>query len=294
MYKYLIAGGCSFTIGDTWVKFLADHLKKDNPNLVVINTAYHSQGQEMIQKKVSLAVLDAFDNGVRPDEILCVVMWSGNERKAWYVSSPLIIDEILGYMPQFVGGMSDLFLDLYNKTSDNIGYFKTNNGSRFSYDKNGGWYFTVNGSETRAQFIQNHYLFDRHINGFGKLHISLENIIWLQSFCKANKVALVQQFFMDNVINKIVEHKDHEILSYLYNELDYENIIPYGIFDYLHPFIGLPRDNALYVGHDARKQANGDSEVFHQDGFHPGIKGYEIWWTNVLYPFLLQRALLND
>lgn len=294
MYKYLITGGCSFTVADSWVKFLGDHLIRQNPDIVIVNTAYHSQGQEMIQKKVTLAILDAFDKGIKPEEILCAVMWSGNERKAWYVTNPLIIDEILGYMPNFVGGMSSLFLDLYNKTSDNIGHFYTSHGSRFDYDKNGGWYFTVNGSETRAEFIQNHYLFDRHVNGIGKLHISLENIIWLQSFCKTNKVSLVQQFFMDNVINRIVENKDHEILSYLYSQLDYENMIPYGIFDYLHPYIGLPRENALYVGHDARKQATGDSEIFNQDGFHPGIKGFELWWTNVLHPFLLERSLLND
>lgn len=293
MYKYLIAGGCSFTIGDTWVKLVADHLEKDNPDLVVVNTAYHSQGQEMIQKKVTLAILDALEQGAKPEEILCIVMWSGNERKAWYVTNPLIISEILGYMPNFQGGMSSLFLDLYNKTSDDIGYFFTSNGTRFSYDKNGGWYFTVNGSETRAEFIQNHYLFDVHPNGLGKIHTSLENIIWLQNFCKNQKITLIQQFFMNNVIDTIIENKDHQLLFYLYKHLDYDNIIPFGIFDYLHPYIGLPKEECLYISHDVRKEANKDSEIFHEDGFHPGINGYKLWWKNVLHPFLLKKGYIR-
>jgi hypothetical protein len=87
MFKHLITGGCSFSHysdEDSWINNLTTWLKKSNPNLTHEHTGYRSQGQEMIQKKVMLAIMDALESGIKEEEIIVVVMWSGTYRKACF------------------------------------------------------------------------------------------------------------------------------------------------------------------------------------------------------------------
>ena len=87
MIKHLITGGCSFSHSqcpsDNWLEPLVDWLKEKNPELTYEHTGYLSNGQELIQKKVTLSISEALESGLNPDEILVVVMWSGTFRKAW-------------------------------------------------------------------------------------------------------------------------------------------------------------------------------------------------------------------
>ena len=59
MIKHLITGGCSFshsgTPEETWVGSIMDWLRDINPEYTYENTGYLSNGQELIQKKVTLA-----------------------------------------------------------------------------------------------------------------------------------------------------------------------------------------------------------------------------------------------
>ena len=89
--------------------------------------------------------------------------------------------------------------------------FETKNGSKFKSGKDGGWYFTVNGSDSQMEFVQQHYLLDGDMgNGVGKVHISAENIINLQNFCKLNNVKFVHQFFLSYKYIKM-SNKQYEI-----------------------------------------------------------------------------------
>ena len=57
MIKHLITGGCSFSLyaipHENWLGPLTNWLKTVNPNLTHHHTGYSSQGQELIQKKVT-------------------------------------------------------------------------------------------------------------------------------------------------------------------------------------------------------------------------------------------------
>lgn len=289
MIKHLITGGCSFSyIRETsWIHDLEKSLRAINTDLTCEHTGYSSQGQELIQKKVMLALSEALEQGLKPEEILVVVMWSGTYRKSWYIDNPDIINSIVKDMPKFVGGMSPQFLDLKNRYSENPEYFYTGcPDSKFPYNREGGWYFTVNGSESKMDFIQQHYLLDRHPYGVGKVHLSLENIVMLQNFCSLKGVKFVQQFFMDFVYEDIEQHKDHQIINYLYKQLNFDCIIKEGEFEYIHSLLGLSKEQATALTHDERRSLDADRGYFSRDGFHPGPLGSNLWTENVLVPFL--------
>ena len=291
MIKHLITGGCSFShsgwYNETWVGSLVEWLKEKNPELTCEHTGYLSNGQDLIQKKVTLALSEALDSGLNPDEILVVVMWSGTFRKAWYIDNPYVMNEMIKEWSTFVGGMSSQFLDLKNSIGDNPNYFYTKNGSKFEYNPKGGWYFTVNGSDCKLDFVQTHYLLDGDMyNGIGKIHNSLENMIMLQNYCKLKNVKLVNQFFMDHVFDDIEKHKEHQLINYLYKELNFDYMITDGMFEYLHTLLGIERKDSINVTHESRKEMDEDTKYFNKDGFHPSRHGADLWCQNNLFPFL--------
>lgn len=291
MIKHLITGGCSFShsgyIEETWIGPLVDKLKGLNPNLTCDHTGYLSNGQELIQKKVTLSLSEALESGLSPDEILVVVMWSGTFRKAWYIDNPYVMNEMTKEWSNFVGGMSSQFLDLKNNIGDNPSYFYTKNGSKFEYNSKGGWYFTVNGSDCKLDFVQTHYLLDGDMyNGIGKIHTSLENIIMLQNYCKLKGVKLINQFFMDHVFEDIEKSKNHQLINYLYKELNFDYMITEGMFEYLHTLLGVERKDSMMVTHEERREIDKDTKYFNKDGFHPSSYGALLWCQNNLFPFL--------
>jgi hypothetical protein len=294
MIKHLITGGCSFSHSqcpsDNWLEPLVDWLREKNPKLTYEHTGYLSNGQELIQKKVTLSISEALESGLNPDEILVVVMWSGTFRKAWYIDNPFVMNEMIKEWSKFVGGMSSQFLDLKNKIGDNPDYFYTENGSKFEYNPNGGWYFTVNGSDCKLNFIQSHYILDGDMyNGIGKIHSSLENIVMLQNYCKIKNVKLVNQFFMDNVFEDVEKHKEHQLINYLYKQLNFDDMIVEGMFEYLHTLLGIERKDSIQITHEGRLELDKDTKYFNKDGFHPGRKGADFWCQNILFPFLNKK-----
>ena len=293
MIKHLITGGCSFShytnSNENWIGFLEDKLKFENENLTTEHTGYFSQGQELIQKKVMLAIVEALESGLQPNEIMVVVMWSGTFRKAWYIDNPIIIKQMTKLWHNFDGGMSSQFLDLKNRNAENPNYFETKNGSKFSYNKDGGWYFTVNGSDSQMEFVQQHYILDGHMtDGIGKVHSSIENIIMLQNFCKLNGVNFYQQFFMDSVFEDIENNKNHQMINYLYNQLDENIILKNGMFEYLHTLLNMDRKESINITHSERLKLDENTGYFSKDGFHPSKLGAELWCKNILFPFLFR------
>ncbi len=291
MIKHLITGGCSFSHSQTsyenWIGFLEQHLRLSNSEITIEHTGFLSQGQELIQKKVTLSVVEAIERGINPSDILVVVMWSGSFRKAWYIDNRYILDKMRKDWKNFEGGMSGQFLDLKNRLVGDIEHFETKNGSRFDSAKNGGWYFTVNGSDSKLEFVQQHYLLDGDLgHGVGKIHISAENIVSLQNFCKLNGVKLVHQFFMDSTYTDIENNKEHQLINYLYKQLDSNIMIKDGMFEWLHGLLNIERKDAIMVTHDERKALDAPYGYFNKDGFHPSALGAKLWCDRVLIPFL--------
>ena len=108
----------------------------------------------------------------------------------------------------------------------------------------------------------------------------------LQNFCKLHNVKLIQQFFMDTVFQDIDRYKDHLNMNYLYKQLDFDNIIKDGMFEYLHQFLPISREKARVTSHVDRRVVDNGRDYFQVDGFHPGEVGCAAWCNNVLIPFL--------
>jgi len=270
MIKHFITGGCSFTHWEnSWADTLEYYLKTKNNDLTSLNTSFPSQGQGMIQKKVMLEVVDSLNKGIPPEEILVVVMWSGTSRSSWYIDNPDIIKKM---------DLTDRrLLDLKNSALDT-----------------GGWYTTEHGNNKNDYilgFTQQHFLLDKLANGVGKVHDSLENIIMLQNFCKLNNVTLIQQFYMDFVFEDIEDYKNHQIINYLYKQLDFDNIITQGMLEYLESFLHITKKKSETLTPEQRIRASKNSELFHPDGFHPGVYGTKLWCKNILFPFLKSKNI---
>ncbi len=294
MISHLITGGCSFSTGDDtngWTGHLTQFLRQLNPNLTTSHCGKNSAGQEYIQKRIVSRLCELIDQGIDPKEMLVVVMWSGTSRKSWFIDNPTMMERMVNGWPNFNGGMTDQFLNLTNNSIDDPGTFTTSNGSEFRYNRNGGWYLTVNGSDCQLEFVQQHYLLDKEVNGVGKTHSSLENIIFLQNFCKLYSIKIVNQFFMKHVYADIHRHKDHEIMKYLYNQLDQTTLIKQGMFEYLHRALDVEEDDAVLLTHDERKyrQNKYNLNYFAQDGFHPADQGNKVWCDDVLIPFINEQ-----
>ena len=294
MIRYLVTGGCSFSYrkSDTWIGDLEDYLKIKNPNLTSIHTGYVSQGQELIQKKVTLNLMDLLDAGINPTEILVVVMWSGTARKAWYIDNPDIIQDMVSHWGNFFGGMTSELLDLRDNIA-NKGQFQSGYKDKFDYDCDGGWYFTVTGSDCPIEFVKQHYMMDKQTPGLGKVHTSLENIVMLQNFCKLHNIPLVHQFFMDAVFEDIEQYKDNQIIQYLYKQLDHSSLIKTGMFEYIHLMMGVTKSEVFDVTHESRLVLDAGRGYFNKDGFHPGDLGKKVWCENILFPFLNNNGYIE-
>ena len=270
MIKHFITGGCSFTHWkNSWAYTVENYLKSKNNNLTSLNTSFPSQGQGMIQKKVMLAVVEALDNGIRPEEILVAVMWSGTSRSSWYIDNPDLVKKM--------DPTDRCLIDLKNIKS-----------------VSGGWYTTEHGNNKNdyiLSFTQQHFLIDEVAGGVGKVHDSLENIIMLQNFCKLHNVTLIQQFYMDFVFEDIDKHKNHQIINYLYKQLDFDNIITQGMLEYIETFLTISKKDSRELTPEQRIEASGGLELFDSDGFHPGVYGTKLWCKNILFPFLKSKNI---
>lgn len=298
MIKHLVTGGCSFSNGfdiNGWTGALSKKFQSINPDITYEHTGRGSSGNDLIQKRVTIALLEELERGTSPEEMLAVVMWSGTSRKAWYIDNEAIVLKMIESWAEFNGGMTNQFVDMKGTLEiPNHRVFHTANGSEFQYNPRGGWYISVNGSDTKLPFVVEHYMLDSEVNGPGKTHESLQNIIMLQNFCRLYNIKLINQFFMQHVYDDIERHKGHEIINYLYKQFDHDNSIKHGIFEFLHPFIGVEEDKATLLEHHSRR-AKSDAtglDYFNQDGFHPGEHGYNLWCDTKLYPFLQERNLL--
>lgn len=270
MIKHFITGGCSFTHWEnSWFYTVENYLKSKNDSLTSLNTSFPSQGQGLIQKKVMLAIVEALESGIQPEEILVAVMWSGTSRSCWYIDNPDIVKQI-------------------DQTDRGLITLKN------SLSESGGWYYSEHGNsknDRKLGFSQQHFLLDKFTNGVGKVHDSLENIIMLQNFCKLHKVTLIQQFYMDFVFEDIEKYKNHQIINYLYKQLDFDNIIKQGMLEYLETFLSISKTAPRPLTPEQRTNSSAGLELFCPDGFHPGLYGTKLWCKNILFPFLKSKNI---
>lgn len=272
--KKIITGGCSFSDNNgnfTWPHILPNYCK----NIDFLNTGFPTQGQEMIQKKVSFALINALEI-YKPEEICVLVMWSGTDRKSFYVDNKYFIEDLANsWVKNNKFGIAAQFLNLNNQIpSEELG--KLSNGGKWSidYNKSGGWY-----TFTPAHAYDDSILVDQyqksHGSNLASTIVSLENIIMLQNLCKLKNIKFYQSFYMTDTYTDIYTYKDNLNINYLYKQLDNDSIVStQGIFDYLRTF-----ENYL--------------QYFESDTVHPSRLGHEKWVKEILLPKLTEAGVLN-
>jgi hypothetical protein len=290
--KMVITGGCSFSDQyslHTWPVILQQRVQSKYPEIEFRHTGLASQGQELIQKKISLALIEELER-YKPEEILVLPMWSGTERKAFWIDNPNTVKNITAGWSKKGMSWNLQFHDLYSQrdTAD----LQDVNNTR--YNPNGGWYHC--NYESPDSKISKEF-FDIHSTVIGFATISLENIIFLHNLCKLKGVLIYHSFYRSYVYNDIYENREHLNLKYLFKMLDHDNIIStIGMYEHLRPM----RDdaNAAYASHIfGRNAVVGDysstAQYFKSDNAHPNVLGINKWLEEVLIPKLNEKKLIK-
>jgi hypothetical protein len=295
--RRVITGGCSFSDPGSnaiWIYRLEEKVKAIYPNVTFRHVGFNGQGQELIQKKISLALTEEI-NKFTPDEILVLPMWSGTERKAFWIDNKLVIEEIVEEWPKIGVFGSHQFLDLKSKSEIEGVVRCKNTGSSIIYNKNGGWYnchYHCPDSQLSKEF------FNSTETVIGFITYSLENIIFLQNLCTILGVKLFHSFYRNYVYDDIIQNKDHLNLKYLFSMLDHDKIISTtGIFEYLKNIestkdMKLRKTSWVFMHIIEGWKNSNNSEYFEIDKIHPNKTGSQKWVDEVLFPTLQSKGIL--
>lgn len=271
---HLITSGCSFTEGyKNWPTCLTAMTRDSYSNYTLYNVACPSQGQDLIQKKAMYTASKLLES-IPSNEILLIVMWSGINRSSWYITNPLIIDQLANKWRTEYNNLWSFrqFSDLEGHMELPIEIKKSTNVFT-EYNQSGGWYVTTGASNETINCIQEFYNFEKDVPGIGAIHRTLENIVLLDQFCKIKGIKIVHQFYMDSVYKDIVDNRDHQLVKYLLKQLDHSLIIKEGMYEYL-------------------KEQNNIDFFKSEFDFHPSLEGSKFWVSTKLLPFLKHHNLI--
>lgn len=274
MIKYLVTSGCSFTHdprSPSWAYLLNDRLKDTYPDLFFKNTAYPSQGNIIIQKKAMYALSNLLDQKVNTDEILCVVMWSGLERQTFYIDGDYATNKLIKFLEHdFEGGVEGQLLDLENRIP-NSRKIVTKNNISFCINMSGGWYLRLPSMGCDAGDIDTYRLSDVFPSTHQVIN-TVENMVMLENFCKINNIKLVHQFFRQNVLDSILEYREHQSIKYLLKQLNHNMMLNEGQGEFCF----------------------NRNLVISKTNLHPSREGHAAYCNQILFPFLTDRGLLNE
>ena len=277
--KRIITSGCSFSdkyTSFTWPHLLESHTNSLDPNVTFAHMGMGHQGQELIQKKTINAIMDALDEGIDPSEIAVAVMWSGNDRKTWYITNQDYIGDIKKHWGTEGGDSWHVqFCDLKNsKEGVEVLEFNNKHGHyHVQYNPNGGWYHSA-WNHREPNFINDYIMLTEPVtdrqydpHNINSLHVSLENMIMLQNTCKAHGIKFYQQYYMEHTYADIDKFKDHAIIDYMYRQLDKANRVFPAIHEYIKP-----------MGHTVS-----------EEDVHPNETGHQVYFNDILLPFLEEK-----
>lgn len=294
--KRVITGGCSFSdpsMQNTWPVVLENRY----PNISFRHTGMGSQGQELIQKNICLALYEELKH-YKPEEIAVIAMWSGTERKAFYVDNPDFVKHVAEEWPKRGLYFHLQFVDLYGKidldTAECVQ--TTNEHDNFThYNPKGGWYHC-------NYLMPDSRLTDEYFRSMetmvGHAIVSLESIIMCQNFCKTNNVKIFHTFYRDYAFTDLEKNKDNCNLNYLFDMLDFDSIISTkGIYEHLRPYDGniVNTGNRGNLFRHIYELTNTDEskQYFCSDNWHPNYLGSTKWCDEVLIPKLTEKGFFE-
>ncbi len=262
--KCIITSGCSFSAWDnreTW----PHHLSNILPHAEFKFLGMCSSGNELIQKKATLALHEALQT-YKPKEILVLPMWSGLDRKTFFISNEYEIRRMVRTWEKTNHWWHVQFADLKNELIDKKTTF-VNGTEKIDYNLSGGWYSFHDGNVQDGTALSGAYS-QSNLTFTSGTHIGLENMVMLQEVCKNKGVKIFHQFFMDSVLDGIEAEKEHQIITYLYEQLDRDLIVCKSE----HGFLERSKEVNLFI-----------------DDSHPNNEGHLLYTEQVLWPFLKKK-----
>lgn len=198
--KTLITSGCSFSYPENFSEFLITWPRHLHNLLPEYNAIYHgmgSQGNGLISRRVIYEVNSQLSQGVRPEDMLVGIMWSGTDRHDIY--NPSIATELRKQK------------HIENWVHNPIGFIP---------DILGNWVIL-----SPAWHFEENTEYYRHIHSIiGGTVTTLEHILRVQWFLKSHKIKYFMTTFTDEVFNSD-NIKDAEC-KYLYDQIDFTSFLP--------------------------------------------------------------------
>jgi hypothetical protein len=248
MYKLIITSGCSFSENtDTWVCELERYYRAVNPACEFQHLAVASQGNELIQKKATWAVLSAL-NRYRPEDIALFVMWSTHDRRAFYLpeyTRDLMRIPVFNNKP-----IPPQFTDLSGLEQPGSGWVHCHS--------------STTGENPVSDFYYSHI----HSLELG-VHVTLENMLTLNLLLNQKGVWSRQMMIMSRVYDHIITHSQHNLCEHLCAAMDWSSVDLVGELDWLR---GQPHSDQ-YFRADGQHPNRRGHELWFQQRLLPRISG---------------------
>ena len=96
MYKGLVTSGCSFSLWDSpgWNRYLQQQLLSDgilSEDFSSFHRGLGGNGNMLIARNTMEAISRLLDKGIKGEDILCVVEWSGINRHQFFIDNTMYI-----------------------------------------------------------------------------------------------------------------------------------------------------------------------------------------------------------
>lgn len=237
--KYLITSGCSFSdnINQRWPHYLANELQYK-----LYNRGQGSCGNDYIAKSAIHQLNKLLSDNIPAEEILCVVMWSGIERKSIYINKTDTVD-----FDSLQNNIQHAVWDINNPLSiiDSLpneaaapattnGYLVGSAHCAFS---------NRNIKKFKSEYILKYYPAE-------SLAIeSYEHFLRLQWYCESKHIQLRNLTYMNIMTYPygMPTRNEYAEVDYLSSMIDYNNWIFWGEYGGLYEYT---RDNNLEFGPD--------------------------------------------
>ena len=246
-FKRIITSGCSFSdprLEHTWPHFLTSTYDIPSNHLGLV-----SQGNGLIARKAIYAVQEALKSGIKPEDLLVGIMWSGPDRHDMY------------------------FSDLNEAIINTDGWVE--NPTRISEEDHGGWlimnHHWIEG-RNKAYYSQFHDIVHQRV-------LTLEKMLWTQEYLKGLGVPYFMTRFMDTDLLM----PENVNTRWLESMIDYSYWLPIGS---IHSWTYNYWTDEDYPLLDIEQR---DGSMLSVRDFHPTFVMNEKFVEEVVLPFIRER-----
>jgi hypothetical protein len=261
--KNLVTSGCSFSDnitqkGGRWPQHIAELT-----GMNLYNRGHGSCGNEWIGDSLIYQIQQLLSNGVKSDEIIALVCWSGIDRKSIFVSkeeTPLY-DELVNF----------------ENYSNNPVYFIDSEPNKQQTARNKGWivggYNCSFANENINQFKKSY--FENFYSAESSLVTSLKQWLMVQWWCEVNNIRLLNFTYKDIFhYPHNIEHSSKIFYDYYPDTKYYFDMLNFNNWWFHDNYTGLyewVRDNKL---------------EFYPDAVHPWPTAHKEFAKKILLPWV--------